>query len=191
MFAPVTPTVPVQTVCFGSSQERRLFPLHRAPDRLSLQMPQQGLPHVGPGSYDNHEFGTILYDIQKTPGSKRGYGLSARTAARFPPCDKTETPSPWQYQRDQSGSGVVPPGKTPFNSTTERFKSIPHTCEGTPGPGTYAYDGGTNRKVSWPMCFGRPDWSRLPQLKKSSLRLPSEKENLKQRNRAAYLSLYY
>lgn len=34
------------------------------------------------------QFGTILYDIQKTPGSKKGYSLSARTAVRFPPCNK-------------------------------------------------------------------------------------------------------
>lgn len=30
------------------------------------------------------QFGTIVYDLQRTPGSKKGYGLSARTAARFP-----------------------------------------------------------------------------------------------------------
>uniref|UniRef100_A0A669BT29 Uncharacterized protein n=1 Tax=Oreochromis niloticus TaxID=8128 RepID=A0A669BT29_ORENI len=174
-------TAPAQRVCFGSSVERRLFPLHYAPDRLGNQMPQQGPPHVGPGSHDNHEFGTILYDIQKTPGSKKGYSLSARTAVRFPPCNKV---------RDQSGSRVSPPGKIPFNSTAQRFKSTPYVIL-SPSPGTYAHDGVTNRKVSWPMCFGRPDWSSLPQICKKSLRLASEKEYIKQRNRVAYLSLYY
>ncbi|CAI5648518.1 unnamed protein product [Oreochromis niloticus] len=153
-------TAPAQRVCFGSSVERRLFPLHYAPDRLGNQMPQQGPPHVGPGSHDNHE---------------------------------AVTPSPWQYQQDQSGSRVSPPGKIPFNSTAQRFKSTPCTSERSPGPGTYAHDGVTNRKVSWPMCFGRPDWSSLPQICKKSLRvkLASEKEYIKQRNRVAYLSLYY
>ncbi|XP_004560356.1 ciliary microtubule-associated protein 3 isoform X1 [Maylandia zebra] len=186
-------TAPAQRVCFGSSLERRLFPLHYAPDRLGNQMSQQGPPHVGPGSYDNHEFGTILYDIQKTPGSKKGYSLSARTAVRFPPCNKAVTPSPWQYQQDQSGSRVSPPGKIAFSSKAQRFKTTPCTSERSPGPGTYAHDRVTNRKVSWPMCFGRPDWSSLPQIGKKSLRvkLASEKEYLKQRNRVAYLSLYY
>lgn len=32
------------------------------------------------------QFGTIVYVLQKTPGSGKGYSLSARTAARFPPC---------------------------------------------------------------------------------------------------------
>ncbi|XP_070766733.1 ciliary microtubule-associated protein 3 [Enoplosus armatus] len=184
---------PVHRVSFGSSQERRLFPRHYAPDRLGNQMSRQEAPHVGPGCYDNHEFGTILYDSQRTPGSKRGYALSARTAARFPPCSKKVTPSPQQYQQDQSQSRVPPPGKRPFNSTTQRFKSMSCSAEDSPGPGTYAHDAVTNRKVSWPMCFGSPDWSRLPQLEKKSLRvkLNSEKEFLKHRSRVAYLSLYY
>ncbi|XP_071333481.1 ciliary microtubule-associated protein 3 isoform X2 [Trachinotus anak] len=185
-------TSPVQRVFFGSSQERKLFPLHFAPDRLGNRMSGQGAPHVGPGCYDNHEFGTMLYDIQKIPQSKKGYGLSARTAVRFPPCSKTVTPSPQQYQHDQS-QFTISPGKTPFNSSTQRFKTTSRTAEDSPGPGTYAHDAVTNRRVSWPMCFGTPDWSRLPQLEKKSLRvkLNSEKEFLKQRSRVAYLSLYY
>lgn len=34
------------------------------------------------------QFGTMLYALEKTPESKKGYGLSARTAARFPSCNK-------------------------------------------------------------------------------------------------------
>ncbi|XP_049922195.1 protein pitchfork-like [Epinephelus moara] len=184
---------PVHRVFFGSSQERRLFPLHYAPDRLGNQMSRQEVPHLGPGCYDNHEFGTMLYALEKTPGSKKGYGLSARTAARFPSCNKTATPSPQQYQQDQSQSTVAPPGKTPFNSTSQRFKSTSCTAENSPGPGTYTHDAVTNRKVSWPMCFGRPDRSRMPQMEKKSLKvkLNSEKEFLKHSSRLAYLSLYY
>ncbi|XP_037627874.1 protein pitchfork-like isoform X1 [Sebastes umbrosus] len=185
---------PVQRVAFGSCQERRVFPLHYAPDRLGNQMARPEASHVGPGCYDNHEFGTLLYDLQRTPGSKKGYSLSARTAARFPPCSKQKaTPSPQQYQHDQSRSRVPPPGKTPFDSTTQRFKSVSCTTQDSPGPGTYDHNEVTNRKVSWPKCFGSPDWSRMPQIEKKSLRvkMSSEKEFLKHRSRVAYLSLYY
>uniref|UniRef100_UPI0037E8A9B6 ciliary microtubule-associated protein 3 n=1 Tax=Semicossyphus pulcher TaxID=241346 RepID=UPI0037E8A9B6 len=186
-------TAPFQRICFGSSQERKLLPLHYAPDRLGNQMSRQEAPNIGPGCYDNHEFGSILYNLQKTPGSTRGYALSARTEARFPTSGKTVTPSPQKYQPDQSWSRLPPPGKTPFNSTTQRFNNTSGTAECSPGPGTYAYDAVTNRKVEWPMCFGSPDWSRLPQLEKKShrVKLASEKEFLKHRSRVAYLSLYY
>ncbi|XP_070824732.1 ciliary microtubule-associated protein 3 [Chaetodon trifascialis] len=184
---------PVKRVSFGTCQERKLLPLHHPPDRLGNQMYRQGAPHVGPGCYDNHEFGTILYNLQKTPGSKRGYGVSARTAARFPAGSKTETPSPQQYQQDQSRSRVPPPARTPFNSTTSRFRSARRPAEDSPGPGTYAHDAATNRKVSWPMRFGSPDRCRLPQLEKKSLRvkLNSEMEFQQHRSRVAHLSLYY
>ncbi|XP_040913225.1 protein pitchfork-like [Toxotes jaculatrix] len=184
---------PVQGVFFGSSQERKLFPRHYAPDRLGNQMSRQEAPHLGPGCYDNHEFGTIAWNLQKTVESKKGHDVSARTAARFQPCSKTVTPSPQQYQQDQSQSRIPPPGKTPFNSATQRFKTISRTADNSPGPGTYAHDTVTNRKVRWPMCFGSPDWTRLPQPEKKSLRvkLNSEKAFLKERSRVAYLSLYY
>ncbi|XP_068180238.1 ciliary microtubule-associated protein 3 [Antennarius striatus] len=180
-------------ICFGTGQERKLFPLHYAPDRLGNQMSRQVAPLLGPGCYGNHEFGTILYDLLKKPQSKKGFGLSARTAARFPPCVQRVTPSPQQYQPDQSQSTVPPPGRTPFNSTTRRFRSRWSTAEDTPGPGTYAHDEARNRKVQWPMCFGRPDWSRLPQLEKKSLRVKLQPDEafVKHRSRVAYLNLYY
>ncbi|KAM6982503.1 ciliary microtubule-associated protein 3 [Tautogolabrus adspersus] len=183
---------PTRTIFFGSSQERKLFPYYHAPDRLGNEMSRQPEPHMGPGCYDNHEFGTILYDLQKTTESNRGYVIAARTAARFPPCNKMVTPSPAKYQPDQSQSRIPPPGKTPFNSNTQRFSSTLRS-ECNPGPGTYAPVAVTNRKVTWPMCFGSPDWSRLPQLEKKSLRvkLNNEKEFSKHRSRVAYFSLYY
>ncbi|KAM9342404.1 ciliary microtubule-associated protein 3 [Pholidichthys leucotaenia] len=112
-----------QRICFGSSQERKVFPLQNSLQRM---------PHIGPGCYDNHQHGTIINEIENRPCSKKG-------------------------------------------------------------PGAYDHNAVMNRKVSWPMCFGRPDLSRLPQLEKKSVRVkqPSEKEFLKQRNRVAYLSLYY
>ncbi|CAK6971889.1 protein pitchfork-like [Scomber scombrus] len=184
---------PFQRLYFGSALERRLIPLHYPPNRLGNQVARQNAPDVGPGRYDNHEYGTILYNIQKTPESKRGYGLNARTAVRFPPCGKTVTPSPQHYQQDQSWSRVPPPSKTPFNSNTQRFKHKSRTVEDSPGPGSYAHDAVTNRKVSWPMCFGGPDWSRLPQMEKSSqgVKMNNDKDFQKKRSRLAYLSLYY
>ncbi|CAN9515620.1 unnamed protein product [Ophioblennius macclurei] len=178
-------------VAFGSSKERTVFPFHYDSDRLGIKMHRENAPHLGPGCYDNHEYGTMLYSIQTTPQSKRGYGLSARTAARFPPLSKTVSPSPQKYQKDQSKSELPSSGKTPFNSTTCRFKRP--TTESNPGPGTYNQDEATNRKVSWPMCFGRPDWTAVPQPGKKSLRVmqTSDKDFIKQRNRVAYLSLYY
>ncbi|KAM6924501.1 ciliary microtubule-associated protein 3-like [Xenentodon cancila] len=172
------PAVGAPRVVFGSTQERRLLPGHLPPDRLGIQQLRQEAPHLGPGCYDNHKFGTIVYDLEKRPGSTRGYSLSARTAPRFPHCNKTATPLPHQYQPDQSRSRVPPPGKTPFNSTSQRFKGVPCTAESSPGPGTYRHDAGTNRKVSWPMRFGRPDWTRLPQREKQSLRVKHIKKIL-------------
>ncbi|KAK7884552.1 hypothetical protein WMY93_027675 [Mugilogobius chulae] len=151
-------------------------------------------PDLGPGTYDNHKYGTIVYDSEHTPRSRKGYGLSARTAQRFPTLSKVVSPSPQQYQPDQSSSRTISPGRTPFNSTSRRFREGSHTSDQLLGPGSYSVcETEVNRKVSWPMCFGSPDWTRLPQLDKKSLRvkLHTEKEFLKQRSRLAYLSLYY
>ncbi|KAJ0036345.1 hypothetical protein NQD34_005022 [Periophthalmus magnuspinnatus] len=185
---------PVRKVHFGSTQERRFVPFSYPPDRMGNEYARDTQPNVGPGSYESHQFGTIVYNLEKTPMSRKGYGLSARTAKRFPTVSKGMTPSPQQYQPDQSSSRIIPPGKTPFNSTAQRFKMGPDTVNQSPGPGSYSVcETETHRRVSWPMCFGNPDWSRLPQLDKRSLRvkMPTDKEFLKQRSRLAYLSLYY
>uniref|UniRef100_A0A3Q3F363 Si:ch211-66i15.4 n=1 Tax=Labrus bergylta TaxID=56723 RepID=A0A3Q3F363_9LABR len=166
---------PTRRISFGSSQERRLFPVHHAPDRLGNEMSRQPEPHMGPGCYDNHEFGTILYDLQKTPESKRGYVISARTATRFPPCNKVHEPH--RYYTSYLW----------YHSCTEGTSNRMMFMLGS-SPGTYAPDAVTNRKVTWPMCFGSPDWSRLPQLEKNST---MKEEFSKHRSRVAYLSLYY
>ncbi|XP_056278871.1 protein pitchfork-like [Pseudoliparis swirei] len=127
--------VPHPRVQFGSSQKRKLVPLHFAPDRPDA-------PGVRP------------------------------------------------YPEDRRPIRVPPQGK-PFNSATPRFMSS--TVEPSPGPGFYDQDAARNRKVSWPMCFGRPDGSRIPQPEEKSLSgtLESEREFIKHRSRVAYLSLYY
>ncbi|XP_047223346.1 protein pitchfork-like isoform X3 [Girardinichthys multiradiatus] len=126
---------PARRVLFGSSQDRKIFPCHFAPDRLGIQEKREETPDLGPGCYDNHEFNTIIYNLRKRPESKRGYVLSARTAVRFPPLNKqkTMTPSPQQYQPDQSQSRVSPPGRAPFMSNTHRFKKTSHSADDSPG----------------------------------------------------------
>ncbi|XP_029478385.1 ciliary microtubule-associated protein 3 isoform X1 [Oncorhynchus nerka] len=183
---------PLRCVAFGSCQERKLFPTHCAPNRLGNKLSLEGAPHRGPGCYDNH-VGTILYDVQKRPESKKGYTLAARTSARFLPCAQTITPSPQRYQQDRTWSKVYPPGRIPFSSTTKRFRTKPVTADFKPGPGTYAHDTTLNQKVSWPMKFGSPDWGRLPTLERKALRteLLCDKEFVKQRSRVAYLQLFY
>ncbi|XP_063064089.1 ciliary microtubule-associated protein 3 [Engraulis encrasicolus] len=181
-------------VAFGSCQRRLMFPTHCAPNRLGNKLlAVKGSPERGPGCYDNHVFGTVLYDIQKRPESKKGYVLAARTAPRFPPPAQTITPSPQKYQPNWALPKPVAPGRTPFNSTNTRFTTKYVSSSSNPGPGTYAHDTATCRKVSWPMVFGSPDWHRVPQLERKALRteLPCDKEFMKQRNRVAYLQLYY
>ncbi|CAL9703157.1 unnamed protein product [Knipowitschia caucasica] len=169
---------PARRLHFGSTQERSILPATLT-------------PNLGPGCHDNHQYGTIVYKLENTPMSRRGYGLSARTAARFPPLSKGLSPSPVQYQPDQTVSrSSISPGKTPFNCTAHRFRT--ESKEQYPGPGSYSVSM-EHRTVSWPSCFGRPDWCRLPQPETKALRvqLQTDKDFRKQRSRLAYLSLYY
>lgn len=46
-------------VVFGTSQDRRLFPLYFAPDRLGNEMSRRVAPDLGPGSYDSHKVGPL------------------------------------------------------------------------------------------------------------------------------------
>lgn len=131
-------------------------------------MSRTGAAQLGPGCYDNHNFGTMQHHMRSKPSSTRGYGLSARTAARFTSLYQDVTPSPQQYQPDQSRSTLPPVGQVPFSSSTPRFRSQQPSQDG-PGPGTYNLHVETSRKVSWPMRFGRPDWAALPPLDRHSL----------------------
>uniref|UniRef100_A0A8C4F3Q8 Uncharacterized protein n=1 Tax=Dicentrarchus labrax TaxID=13489 RepID=A0A8C4F3Q8_DICLA len=163
---------PVQRVIFGSTQERRLLPLYYAPDRLGNKMSREEAPHLGPGCYDNQEVRlfNICSRLQK-PESKKGYGLSARTAARFPPCGKVH---------ETKGATCT------IHSNTDSMFSHSQMFILCYSPGTYALDAVTNRKVSWPMCFGNPDWSKLPQLQKKSLRV-----KMRRLTPLSYLSVKY
>ncbi|XP_036446740.1 protein pitchfork-like isoform X2 [Colossoma macropomum] len=151
----------VTKVAFGSCEERKMFPAHSAPNRMG------------------NEFQPLHGSPARGPGCYDNH--------------VTVTPSPQKYQQDWSVSRVCPPGRTPFNSTTQRVTSKPATASFNPGPGSYAHDSPHDQKVSWPMKFGSPDWSRVPQMERKALRteLPCDKEFLKQRNRVAYLRLFY
>ncbi|KAK0146850.1 Protein pitchfork [Merluccius polli] len=184
---------PQRRVVFGTCQERRLFPTDFAPNRLGNQMSRQEAAHRGPGCYDNHQLHSMMDDIQKRPMSNKGYVLSARTAVRFVDANKTVTPSPQQYQQDQTWSRILPHGKTPFNSSAVRFTTKSDTTDSMPGPGTYSPGAAVGRRVAWPMSFGSPDWVKLPQLEKKTLRaeLQCDRDFKKHRARVAYLSLYF
>ncbi|XP_008412801.1 protein pitchfork [Poecilia reticulata] len=180
---------------FGSSQDRRIYPGNFALDRLGNHLKRYEArkpPHLGPGCYDNDEFRSILYNLGKKPESYKGYALSARTGTRFPPFKLTR-PSPQQFQRDQSKSRVPFHGRAPFGSYEYKFKLPKTTAEDSPGPGTYEHITKRNRKVIWPMCFGKPDWSKLPQLDKQAVKVtvPADYEFVRHRGRLAYLSLYF
>uniref|UniRef100_A0A8C1SD69 Protein pitchfork-like n=1 Tax=Cyprinus carpio TaxID=7962 RepID=A0A8C1SD69_CYPCA len=160
---------PAPRVAFGSCQKRLMFPTHFAPDRMGNEMLALcGSKELGPGCYDNHTVGTLTYELQHRPESKRGYVLGARTAPRFLPPIKTDTPSPQKYQQDWTWSKVCPPGKAPFNSTTARIRHS--NTDSSPGPGAYVHDIVQSKKVSWPMKFGSPDWSKVPSLERRALR---------------------
>ncbi|XP_057176086.1 protein pitchfork-like [Triplophysa rosa] len=180
-------------VAFGSCQKRLMFPTHFAHDRLGNELhAQRGSTELGPGCYDNHTVGSLVYDLQHKPESKRGYVLAGRTALRFLPPVKMTTPSPQKYQQDWSRLSVCSPGKAPFNSSTPRFMDKLSMTDSSPGPGAYAHEIIQN-KVSWPMKFSSTDWSRVPMLERKALRteLLSDRDFRKQQNRVAYLRLYY
>ncbi|TRY87001.1 hypothetical protein DNTS_009111 [Danionella cerebrum] len=104
---------------------------------------------------------------------------------------RSVSPSPQKYQKDWIRPKVCPPGKAPFNSSAERFRAS--AAEVNPGPGAYAHEELRGMKVEWPMKFGSPDWSKVPMLEKRALRteLINDKDFRKQRNRVAYLNLFY
>lgn len=59
MSAAAVPPSSRRAVVFGTSQDRRLFPLYFAPDRLGNEMFRQVAPDLGPGSYDSHKVGVF------------------------------------------------------------------------------------------------------------------------------------
>ncbi|XP_018432297.1 PREDICTED: protein pitchfork [Nanorana parkeri] len=184
----------LKKVYFGSTQDRKPFPSHWAPDRLGNELPPiRGKPNCGPGCYNYEEVTSMVHLQNRIPMSKKGYTLGARTAQRFTPNVKMETPSPSQYQAFWSKERTYSASYAPFNFNAARIPEKMTDISLNPSPGTYEHNIERGRKVSWPGRFGSPDWSSVPSLQKRTLRseLPTDKEFRKNRNRLAYLSLYY
>ncbi|XP_009933132.2 ciliary microtubule-associated protein 3 [Opisthocomus hoazin] len=184
-------------ISFGSCQERKMFPLHHAPDRLGIQLGAiRGDPSLGPGCYLSQESNSLRYNLDSKPLSKKGYVIGARTAQRFIPEPQTVTPSPGTYQSFWMKERKCKPAYAPFSTKTPRFPDKPSDKQFFPGPGTYEADKQLHRKVTWPMKFGSPDWSLVPMPAKRMLKmevqmLTTDREFRKHRDRVAYLSLYY
>ncbi|XP_038676389.1 protein pitchfork-like [Scyliorhinus canicula] len=173
--------------------DRKLFPLHWAPDRLGNEFPPiKGTPNRGPGRYETYLTGSLTDNLEKKHESKIGYALGARTAIRFMP-QLSESPGPAGYQRKFGKDQILKPSSAPFGSTTPRGRWSPSNKLVVPGPGTYEPNKQRNRQVEWPMKFGAPDWNLIPAPKRRTLRieLASDKEFRKHRNRVAYFRLYF
>ncbi|XP_072280266.1 ciliary microtubule-associated protein 3 [Pyxicephalus adspersus] len=184
----------LKNVCFGSTQDRKQFPYYCAPDRLGNELaPIRGSSNIGPGCYNFEEVTNTIHLQNRKPMSKKGYTLGARTAQRFMSNKKIETPGPAEYQSFWSKEKRVSASWAPFNIQAVRFPDKMTDISLNPSPGTYEHYIKLGRKVSWPGRFGSPDWSSVPSLEKRTLRseLSTDKEFRKNRNRVAYLSLYY
>ncbi|XP_054037546.1 protein pitchfork [Rissa tridactyla] len=184
-------------ISFGSCQERKMFPLHHAPDRLGVQLVSiRGDPSLGPGCYLSQERSSFRYSLENKPLSKKGYVIGARTAQRFIPDPQAVTPGPATYQSFWKKERKCQPAYAPFSMKTPRFPDKPSDKEFFPGPGTYEADKRLHKKITWPMKFGSPDWSLVPMPAKRMLnmevqKLTIDREFRKHRDRVAYLSLYY
>ncbi|XP_048351768.1 protein pitchfork [Sphaerodactylus townsendi] len=179
---------------FGSCQEKRIFPLFHAPDRLgNVYIPITGDPIRGPGSYNHAERSNIVYHLTHRPESIKGYSMGARTAPRFALSDKCVTPGPTAYQAMLTKDRKTPPMYAAFSSKSPRFSQKVLEADLFPGPGTYNPYKMPHRHVTWPGKFGSPDWSLVPTPVKRTLKteLITDKAFRKQRNLLAYLSLYY
>uniref|UniRef100_A0A8B9QWD4 Protein pitchfork n=1 Tax=Apteryx owenii TaxID=8824 RepID=A0A8B9QWD4_APTOW len=173
-------------ISFGSCQERKLFPLHHAPDRLGIQLiPIRGDPWLGPGCYQNHKVSFFGFHAQSFSFTADIQYRSSKTM--------TVTPGPGMYQSWWKKERKCQPAYAPFSIKSPRFPDKPLDREFFPGPGTYEADKLLHKKVTWPMKFGSPDWSLVPMPVKTTLgaELIADREFRKHRNRMAYLSLYY
>ncbi|KAJ8372808.1 hypothetical protein AAFF_G00276630 [Aldrovandia affinis] len=158
---------------------------------MGNKMLLKGPPHLGPGCYDSHTWGTIAYELTRPPN--KGYTLASRTSVRFPNVKESSTPSPQTYQHDWVRPKRPLHSRVPFHSSEPRFRAPPVTQDTNPGPGTYTHDAAQNRQVGWPMKFGATDWNLVVQPQKITLRTeaPSERDSSKHRGKVAHLSLYY
>ncbi|XP_026532661.1 protein pitchfork isoform X1 [Notechis scutatus] len=179
---------------FGTTQEKKIFPFHHAPDRLGNEFaPIIGDPDRGPGTYNHAERNNLIYNLAQRPQSTKGYSMGARTTPRFVIINKHVTPAPTSYQSIWIKEHKHKTVHFPFLSNVPRFLEQVQDRELFPGPGTYNPYKLPHRHVSWPGKFGSPDWSLVPMPQRRTFRaeLLSDKEFKKYRNLVAYLSIYY
>ncbi|XP_032936218.1 protein pitchfork [Catharus ustulatus] len=183
-------------ISFGTSQDRKMFPYHYAPDRLGIEIPGvQGSPSLGPGCYLGPESNILQSSISTRPMSTRGYVMGARTAPRFQGKSQMVTPGPGSYQPILGEERRCQPAHVPFSSSSPRFPTRIPDKDWFPGPGNYNIDQPLNRKVTWPMKFGAPDWAAVPALPQKMVKLEVQKMTVdknfrKNQGREAYLKLY-
>uniref|UniRef100_A0A8C8AWL7 Primary cilia formation n=1 Tax=Otus sunia TaxID=257818 RepID=A0A8C8AWL7_9STRI len=166
-------------ISFGSCQERKIFPLHHASDRLGIQLTAiRGDPSLGPGCYLSQEVSCSVF----TTKSVLKFSLL-----------QAVTPSPATYQSFWKKERKCQPAYAPFSVKTPRFPDKPSDKEFFPGPGTYEAGKQLHKKITWPMKFGSPDWSLVPMPPKRMLKMEMtiDREFRKHRDRVAYLSLYF
>ncbi|XP_057242913.1 protein pitchfork [Malurus melanocephalus] len=184
-------------ISFGTTQERKMFPYHYAPDRLGIEMPAVGRnPLLGPGCYLGPETNILQSSISTKPMSTRGYAMGARTGPRFQKKARMVGPGPATYEPFPRDPRSYQPARVPFFSSTPRFSTRPTQNEFFPGPGTYNIDQPLNKKVTWPMKFGAPDWAAVPpppqrMVKMEVQKLTMDKNFRKNQGRQAYLKMYY
>ncbi|XP_031461804.1 protein pitchfork [Phasianus colchicus] len=195
MFAEWQPRDVRKQIWFGSHQDKKMFPLHHAPNEMGIQLAAiRGKRFLGPGCYLQKE-SSFRYSFGTKPLSVKGYVIGARTAQRFIPEPRTVTPGPGTYQPLWNKERKRQLNCAPFSSKTPRFPDKPPNKELFPGPGTYDAEKRLHKKITWPMKFGSPDWSLVPMpakrmLKTEVQKLIMDREFRKHRNRVAYLSLY-
>ncbi|KAG8451051.1 hypothetical protein GDO86_003365, partial [Hymenochirus boettgeri] len=112
----------VKKLCFGSTQDRKLFPSYCAPDRLGNDLaPIRGSPNLGPGCYNFEEVTNLNHFLETRPISIKGYTMGARTAPRIPQNNKAVTPGPGEYQSFWTKEHRVSPAYVPFFVSATRF----------------------------------------------------------------------
>ncbi|KAM7032777.1 ciliary microtubule-associated protein 3 [Acridotheres tristis] len=196
MAAQRDPKAVQKLISFGTTQDRKMFPFYYAPDRLGIEMTGlRGSPSLGPGCYLGPESNILKSSISTRPMSTRGYVMGARTAPRFQRKAQMVTPGPATYQPMLGEERRCQPAHVPFSSSSPRFPTRILDKDLFPGPGNYDIDQPLNRKVTWPMKFGAPDWAAVPALPQRMVKLQVQKMTVdknfqKNQAREAYLKLY-
>lgn len=184
-------------VVFGTSQERETFPEHVPFNRFAVNCASiTGVPHIGPGTYENEEKTNFTSVNKRKIQSTLGYSLAARTAKRFGEQRTEKTPCPTHYQQHHADPVKFRPDTKPFLIGVSRFKNRLKECEFSPSPNTYNVDTSRNQKVVQHQSFGgapilMPDITIKSTIEKNTNKLYTTTEEQKYHQKLAYLKLYW